>query len=904
VQSNNAHYMSITPHQATSKVVTQKRAIRRASIVRRGIGAEFENDFIKTPLGRASYIAALGQIARSVQETANVEVLRALINCHRHQQQLYRTTQVASYLDLDEKHKREASRFMCAQKEKFGLERITTEIDADMEAVGGKADVWILSADVSNYIRTTRDEKTDYNLGGQEAVDRINGRSSLKTIARGNTMGVTNSIEPYGSVAGQEVYLARSYQIDNGIQLDLLSRTMELGIFNTMVDRTRDYSKYRSAGRNIQVYDNDRDDWTEIELIEAIQNCSCWNARTGEIETNSWQKQAGSNASLHSDDNDFLSQPVKGQPGKRENIKYVGDMAPVFLKSEHTQNAAQTLLNALKKSGFEDKTYVAQASGTSIADHVAALGALSQRVRQLLGEGNLFFKDADVSAAAGRPTSRQTVNARIAALMTLDTHDIVVNSPVSNVQVGSSASASAEAEEATQFFLKDVLGVAVPATHKAELEAIASKTSTPWTDRAQAVRNLVAKCSTEDPNSVPALKTVAKLDHWYNSRLNTEKETIAARVASSTASAAARNAAVEHEYHFVPAGTRLQAGQTLVHAASSGNVIDRLVAVSKPAASHTGVGNTPIGRGLGSTARGAPGATGGGVTREQFKADNLERSTEGDNFQRNMARINSHGSTSSLMRALAILYLGTPFNRDTFINYAQNNIYVPLGFLLFRPHCQYRTRYGIRCAAGGGAGYTLFGHSDMQLGTAASNKVGLMHYTEYLSAIVMFPQNVYILEDLFCKKYLGGMGVSWWDPETYRRSTNRRFRSIICAPLPPSRKNFSSNKMDIRGRWYTDMKLGLINSEDAHQVHYEGCQRLCAQYQLMDATRKNQQSNRSKTPPNSLCWQGIEWYFNTKTNCYDSLTIEAGHFGAYVYPQCGKVRNGVKKMLIENGHKM
>ncbi len=33
---NNVHYMGITPHQTASKVVTQKRTIRKASIVRRG----------------------------------------------------------------------------------------------------------------------------------------------------------------------------------------------------------------------------------------------------------------------------------------------------------------------------------------------------------------------------------------------------------------------------------------------------------------------------------------------------------------------------------------------------------------------------------------------------------------------------------------------------------------------------------------------------------------------------------------------------------------------------------------------------------------------------------------------------------------------------------------------------
>jgi len=67
----------------------RKRTLRRASIVRRGIAFEFEHDFVATALGRASFMAGFGQMARSVQETGNVEVIRALLNCFRRQTSLH-----------------------------------------------------------------------------------------------------------------------------------------------------------------------------------------------------------------------------------------------------------------------------------------------------------------------------------------------------------------------------------------------------------------------------------------------------------------------------------------------------------------------------------------------------------------------------------------------------------------------------------------------------------------------------------------------------------------------------------------------------------------------------------------------------------------------------------------------
>jgi len=56
--------LGITPHQTASRVVTQKRTLRKASIIRRGIAAEFEHDFVSTALGRSSFMASLAQMAR------------------------------------------------------------------------------------------------------------------------------------------------------------------------------------------------------------------------------------------------------------------------------------------------------------------------------------------------------------------------------------------------------------------------------------------------------------------------------------------------------------------------------------------------------------------------------------------------------------------------------------------------------------------------------------------------------------------------------------------------------------------------------------------------------------------------------------------------------------------------
>lgn len=141
----------------------------------------------------------------------------------------------------------------------------------------------------------------------------------------------------------------------------------------------------------------------------------------------------------------------------------------------------------------------------------------------------------------------------------------------------------------------------------------------------------------------------------------------------------------------------------------------------------------------------------------------------------------------------------------------------------------------------------------MRIETEATRKVGLMHYTTYLSAVVMQPKNVYVVEDLFCQKYMGGMGVEFWSADEYKASQNRKAKSIICAPLPPNFKKIEQ-KIDIRGRWYTEQRLGLVTAERFDKPLYPGCGRVNVLLGLADKASKVVSSR--KVAMNFVCWQG------------------------------------------------
>lgn len=252
----------------------------------------------------------------------------------------------------------------------------------------------------------------------------------------------------------------------------------------------------------------------------------------------------------------------------------------------------------------------------------------------------------------------------------------------------------------------------------------------------------------------------------------------------------------------------------------------------------------------------------------------------------------SNGSHPILIKWLGAIYAGCEVHRDVLVRLATNDIWGFLGFVLFRPHATYKTRFGIKCADRGGTGYVFFGNSDMQIENEAARKVGLMHYTAYLSAVVLKPKNVYVVEDIFCERYKGGMGVEFWRPQEYINNTNRTLRSIICAPMPPNVRKLHDTKMDIRGRWYTEMQMRLVSKERADFPHYDSCARMNMLFRFHDKMEKDTHANQGRVAVNFVCFQGMEWYPNPITGAWDDFSIEQGHMGPNVYPGCGIIRNG------------
>lgn len=833
---NTDTYMGPTPHLSNSNVITTKRKIRKANMIRRGLAYEFEDDFIRTADGRASVYAAILCIGRSIRETVNVEGLRSLRSCHIHDIQQAREYNLFTIEDLDAHLDRFTERFMIVQKEKHGIEKLNKMVDTEQERVKGKANAWILTRDVQDYCETVPPEKVDYYLGGQEAVDRINGKQ-VGPIASAKTMGNLNSIAPRFTIKGTPVFIAKSYYVEGLTQADLLSRIVEIGIYNLMADRTTNYAKYDSAIRNLKIYNNDTDDWHIEKFSNAIRNLPIWDDKGKLIDV--FAPQRTTQYSVKNDTSDFLSFPILDATKKRQNIKYIGEMNKSWIHTKHFLNGAQTMLNVLSYNNpvtARDMVQDFDAAASGDVDVNRRVDAHLRRIEQLAGTQNLFTLPVDSDGF------------RMGTLRTNLVNALYETSRTRGPGIGAGIDDAFESK--VQIFLRDALGAPIPDDHPAKprvAQIVADSTKT-WEVRAEKIKNVVLECVNSTPNFHERLNDTPAVDAWYAKRIEGFKTKIVD--AMPVAAAVTQDTTSKQTLFKGPISNNMPIFAT-VQAPGSGNA------------------NFPA--------------------REAPKTKN--------NMTDNIDAIYASGAPL-LMKVLAAVYAGFEFDRDTLIMLHETNIAVPLNIMLARAHCAYKTRYGIKVATGGLTGFTSFGNSDLSIGHDSGQKKGFMHYTAYFGSVVTDPRHVAVMPDIYCQKYMGGMGVTYWTPQEYKKDPTRRNKSIIAFPLPPVVDSLDK-RIDMRGRWYTHQKQGFITPERFNREMFPGAMRMNQLFGIDPIATISLSMNSNV---NYWLSQGMQWYYSPESGTWSEYSIEQSPFGDKVYPGCGKVRNGMSVHLIDPGY--
>lgn len=745
----NAHLLELNPYTTRAHAVTQKRNINRANLVRRGIEAEFEGDFLKTDRGRASFLGALRQITNATKQTMHYDGLRALINCHRRQNHLMKKTTPPGVNDIEKFLDVDIARFAGMIKEKNFMAKLHTEANKEMEQRGGEADTYIMDEEVAIYQGLVRDEVTDYYIAGQDGPDRIN-------------KGLKRPLEPRAMVVDCPVIILKKKLIQ-GIpesEVAAASRVRQIGEYYKMMDNVADYTTYTSKERSILIYDHDVDDMVEITLEDAIYHNGAWDG-TGKLRRVPPRDRNDANQ-------DFMT--VVQKDGKRSNIANIYDMDPAFLRAKDITNAGKAILGRLRimlgreptEDDFIDKNNNAFTPlATSI---MSVLGidtntVTGQAAKNVFANANGYAAVARGAAAQGDPKDPKTI-----------TSTTLIESKINPT------------------FHKMLLSSA-PASKRQDIEGIINNANLNIVQKTDQVRDKIIEY-TQNKVAGCLFTSEKEVHDWHKDQLaqyNSEVEKAKQSMTPSTVSADAGKIV-----GYVKVGTDLSGtGLVYVDAPTSSSVSggshqqQSLIGALVPPPSLTFA------------------ASGKTDDRKEIVDARVGLHKSG---------VDAEGE-SPFVRGLGLMWTLCKFERDALCGLARANIPVPVGVLLFRPHEQVRTTGAIKAKSGGGTGYTFYGNSDMRIAHTVGTKMCNMHFTIHHRSVVMNPQNVLVLPDLLPQEYLGGGGSRFWSPETYKQKNNEHLQNSLMSIFVPLTERKFAKRMDVSGRFFTENASAMASQE-------------------------------------------------------------------------------------------
>jgi hypothetical protein len=602
-------------------------------------------------------------------------------------------------------------------------------------------------------------------------------------LAAANTSGALDRVEPVHFVKNVPVFIARSFVGTNGgDQLDLLSRTRQVGEYNIMFDENSDWSDYKSASRDIAIYNQTEDKFNKITLAEAIRNCGRF-ADNGVVAPQ--QDPRGDVGAHDSDLNDDFMVYNNGQ-GKK-SVQYICDMSYEFLGDDLLRNAGRTVAKALMARGLskEDANIIMSEIqtpsnvdiDTGIAIYPAPVRAgeragvyetfakLANMIGGLLGDTvfltfakSIRASDPDDILYPGRNDQISDGQVLWRLLVVPERvpvyYSIVQEVPIRELprNVGSQVNTGTERVD-NAFF--STLRAAVPESRRAHIQSIIDQARVPVLERAEQIRDALFEMVDSKVAGIPWANQAAAHD-WYQKRVDQYQTKIGAPVSSDPAPVS--NADGKTKIGYAYPGQQLPAGWSYVNSAAAHRhitpvksdiahccqAIPFIADDIDAAASQRSTASSTQSRGYGESDEAGLGLLSrvGMLNVDQDKVYDRRSKARpaGEGYGQlnkrffnlgELLAIISKYNMSSLDKICSMLYIGAPMNLNTMLGFAAADIVVPMGFVLFRPHMQVRTRIAIKVETDGGAGNMFFGHSDMQIQNEAGRKIGLAHYTTY-----------------------------------------------------------------------------------------------------------------------------------------------------------------------------
>lgn len=155
-------------------------------------------------------------------------------------------------------------------------------------------------------------------------------------------------------------------------------------------------------------------------------------------------------------------------------------------------------------------------------------------------------------------------------------------------------------------------------------------------------------------------------------------------------------------------------------------------------------------------------------------------------------------------------WFSTPINKRSLLTMADNNIYIPVNFILFRPYMEYITSTLVIMKSGVETGETCISHQYFNMGVNVADSTVQGSFLYRAGHYVKQKQNIAVAPNVFIQRYVKGNDTSFINFNDFeelqqngglKRSTN----SILCYMIPPTSNVIEHNVVDLRGT-HPDLK--------------------------------------------------------------------------------------------------
>ena len=926
----NVHLMRNQPSLTASHLMTQRMYSRQASLLRKGIAFEIENDFYQTAEGRASFIAYVRQGQIAVQETANLMCMDALLHAAVEDDNYRKQNMTITDKTLREQFEYDRDNFAIVQKEVNGLEKANDDMSAELQKHGGYADAFIMDSEVKRYLKW-RPHSTEYWLAGYRGPDIV------------NTAYPLDSPVPTAFVQESPVFIFRSRHAEGVPESDALGRIRQTGSYNTARDECEDYNHYTTASRSRQVYDEDIDDWKTMTLYDFLEHCGLW-TKEGNLRMIRGKIREQEQLAALDRDPFIYTTSEKGDNVERKPVEYLGDMDLQYLPTKTLLNCVKTLDNALRKKMGETKynEFRTGLQGLQEEEEAEVEAVEGEEAPAGVEEGRVGRKIYNLAAVRNLITQTKIKdhlksilgdnlfnlnNAR--DINTFTAGVIMATLMPGGVPVKDDTEAAARPEDyeglkEVQSRLYTVMKAATPSVKRDEIDAILENPKKlPTEEIAEIVHNKLRQYMS-DPTIKTAkdkgaefkkFKSVDDVSKFFNDRMVDYKK----KVANLTKDAPKTKSGVVG--YMMPGQNLSGSKYSYVHAASArrNDAPAATIPLFREAMDKAADQRASAGRGArGYVDRGqGMGFSGIGMVADYDRPSQLKRrrNNADENWPADRFRMIGHHvqelqkvGPSRMESVLALSFLGMRFTKQNMLRLAHHDVCVPIDFLLLRPHQQRHTKAIIKAATGGKTGYTFFALPDVMVGSSAVTKYTHVNITMHLRPIVTSPQNVRVMRDAMATGYYGGNGTKFYSPESYRQVNWKDIEnSIICVAIPVTETQIGNKQgtMDISGKFGSSYLLRKMDKTQVNRLgqegpHYSTFYRYNSLYNFDSQTKRGSaHPNRAATKLhlNRVC-EPAGQRKRGRDGEWLKPSVNRDHFGQIIGPGSAEIRRGKKKYVM------